>query len=306
MGCWNKTCALSNLPIYNGEDVYVFVLQESSDYDKGSFVHTSYLYHPLLLPFESTYNDYGGGENSFGVTFPLIMNGIRGSLIEKEVGENPYHDIEVKRDNFNEENFFETIRENRLEIKTYDGVKKVKFVMMRKDLVDKVLEEWVLEKFLGIENGEGVYKEYQFDDVIGSIDELVEDLKRKVESFEKDESFDMFLNLVAMRPETWCDREILAGEWLGNGLRNNYYQSNLVDLSMVICEKVLSKSFEDLKPIFAEYIKGLFVNEFMVKVRRVWVPPCGEGSQDSDLDLHQLLATSVIKCSQELEARFDD
>lgn len=30
----------------------------------------------MLLPFERTYNDYGGGEDSLGIGFDLIMAGL--------------------------------------------------------------------------------------------------------------------------------------------------------------------------------------------------------------------------------------
>lgn len=52
-----------------------------------------------------------GGEDDGGVWFPYIMEALKNSLIEREVSENQYHNIDVKRDEFNEELFFESIHE---------------------------------------------------------------------------------------------------------------------------------------------------------------------------------------------------
>ena len=53
MGCWNKTCGLTNLHIKAGERAYVFVLEKDED---DSHCYTTHMYKPLLLPFETTYN----------------------------------------------------------------------------------------------------------------------------------------------------------------------------------------------------------------------------------------------------------
>ena len=99
MGCWNKTCGLSKLHIYAGDPVYVFVIEQNLDHDR---CYSTAFWSPILAPFESVYNDYGGGENSGGVWFQHIMDGVRAKLIEQEVGENEYHDIAVKREGFGE------------------------------------------------------------------------------------------------------------------------------------------------------------------------------------------------------------
>ena len=53
MGSWNKTCVLSNLAIYDGDKVVVFILEDGGD---GSDSYATALFRPLLLPFNSVYN----------------------------------------------------------------------------------------------------------------------------------------------------------------------------------------------------------------------------------------------------------
>lgn len=88
MGCWNKTCGLSNLHIFGSDPVYVFVLESERD---DSNCYTTSLFKPLLLPFESEYNDYGGGEDSGVPAFDLIMTSLKDQLVELEIGDNQYH-----------------------------------------------------------------------------------------------------------------------------------------------------------------------------------------------------------------------
>lgn len=67
MGCWNKTCGLSNLHITSGQKVTVFLLEKNLVATDRTY--TTSFYHPALTPFYSEYNDYGGGENSSGVWY---------------------------------------------------------------------------------------------------------------------------------------------------------------------------------------------------------------------------------------------
>ena len=67
MGCWNGTCALTNLPIREGEEVYLYILKKN-DYFKlesvgGGICYPTEIAHPHTLPLLGTYNDYGAVEN---------------------------------------------------------------------------------------------------------------------------------------------------------------------------------------------------------------------------------------------------
>jgi hypothetical protein len=144
MGCWNKTCALSNLPIYEGEQTYVFVIERNIGYGTDSGVYTYHMFLPCLLPFEATYNDYGAGEDSKGVGLPWVISGIRENLVEMEQGENECHDIAVKREDFDVDRLYEACHEGGLRVKGYSVAgyeenPRLHFVMMRKDVVDRVL-----------------------------------------------------------------------------------------------------------------------------------------------------------------------
>lgn len=306
MGCWNKTCALSNLPIFVGERTYVFVLEESSPFDRSRAVYPNYLYNPVLFPFESTYNDYGVGEDSSGLALPLILNALRQELIEKEQGESRYRDIEIKREGFDEEKFFEAVREDRLEVKTYDGPKKVKFVMMRKDLVDQILDTYVIEEYKGwdSEKGSAIYVKYKFQDIVDNVDEFLERCSVTLQSL-PEHPFKMLFDYELRHWLGEYENDNLASRWLRRLSEGTNRQSSIFRVDYVLPEVLHKGRFDEAKPLIELALKGVFIYDFMETARRCWVPPCGEGNQGIDLDVHQLLANTVVKISKKLESRWD-
>lgn len=52
MGCWNETCAVTNLPIYEGEKVNFHIITEQYN-----------IYDFFCIPITGKYNDYGSIEN---------------------------------------------------------------------------------------------------------------------------------------------------------------------------------------------------------------------------------------------------
>jgi len=68
----------------SGTPVYVFVLAKNELANDRCY--STAFYKPLLLPFYSNYDDYGGGEDSHGVGFQPIIEAILSKLVELELG----------------------------------------------------------------------------------------------------------------------------------------------------------------------------------------------------------------------------
>ena len=284
MGCWNKTCGLSNLHITAGMPVYVFVLEKNKEYEN---CYTTSLFSPLLLPFEAKYNDYGGGEECHGVGLDLIIDGIRERLIERDVGENKYHDIAVKRADFDVSKFFEATHEGRLLIRDrYDSKPvPVYFTMFRKDIVDDIIENRVIEKYVG--NGGGTcgwnnnYVPVKFADIVASIRPLLD----RVASEESQRVF--HADMAYEHRE-----EFLAAEWLAD----NYRFSRIVDITDLIRQTFAERTtqaLDRLESILVEYVKGVFIDSFMSEARKTWIPGGHEGSQGYSGSALRLLGTAV-------------
>ena len=317
MGCWYKTCGLSNLHIIAGTPVYVFLLEEA--FREGDRCYSTAFCTPLLLPFESTYNDYGGGEDSHGAGFEYIMAGIRKALVECEVGENEYHDIAVKRDGFGENEFFESVHEHRLKIGTYDGENFIDFVMMRKDIVDDVLENLVQEKYVGGGKGTGGYGNnydyYKFADVLADIpaflDKTQECIKPSDEDINRYAAAGIPIDSVKELISLWCRLEDVFAWGDTNKVgwymhRDTYRVSSIVRVHELIISLMHEGKRVDAEAILKDHLKAVYINEFMERTRKLWMPGGHEGSQSNDHDGYRALMAAMDRALIAEQAEYDE
>jgi hypothetical protein len=298
MGCWNKTCGLSNLHITAGTPVYVFVLEKNKDYDH---CHSTGLFAPLLLPFESVYDDYGGGEDSSGPALDYIMNMIKKDLVEMEVGENQYHDIEVKKEGFGPEKFFEAVHEDRLSIqgRFRDEPTQLYFTMMRKDIVDDILASRTIEEYVG--DGKGTcgygnnYVKYKFADIVADIRPLLNEAMEKIAKAKEDNetlaNYMLYDGFGGMFPYSHPNK---VAKWLRG---DSYRYSRIVDMKAVIrrgLEIGTVESINKLEEILTEHVKAIYIDGFMNSARKTWIPGGHEGSQSMSGGALRLLAKATI------------
>jgi hypothetical protein len=295
MGSWNKTCGLSNLHIHAGTPVYVFVLEKNKAYDH---CHSTGLFAPLLLPFESVYNDYGGGEDSSGPALDYIMNMIKKDLVEMEVGENQYHDIPVKKEGFDADKFFEAAHEDRLSIQGRRAEPtQLYFTMMRKDIVDDILENRTIEEYVG--DGKGTcgydnnYVRYRFADIVADIRPLLNDAMEIVGKIDKEQrSLSMFSSIEYLFDH---DYENKVMKWLRG---DSYRYSRIVDMKSVIrrgLEIGTVDSINKLEEMLNEHVKALYIDGFMHSARKLWVPGGHEGSQSTSGGALRLLGAATVR-----------
>lgn len=294
MGCWNKTCGLSSLHITHGTPVYVFVLEADAD---DSNCYTTSLFSPLLLPFESVYDDYGGGEDSSGVALPFVMKGLKDELVEIEQGENPYHDIPVKKEDFTPEKFFEACHEGRMQIQGRFRAEPVdiQFTMFRKDVVDQILEMREIEDYIGGGKGtiakwgnEKNYIRYKFADIVASVRPLVEHLLEETSKSENE----FLRSMIFERLHSFRD-QFLAARWLGY---DNHRYSRIVDMRHVASRALeigTVESINKLEALLIEHLKAIFIDGFMSAARKTWIPGGHEGSQSTSGGALKLLGKVI-------------
>ena len=302
MGCWNKTCGLTNLPIMHGEKTYVFVLERVAHPTDNCY--STHLYRPLLLPFVSTYNDYGGGEDSEGAALDLIMESIKKNLVEIPLGENKYHDIAVTREAWGEELFFEAVHENRLQINTYQGPADVTFVMMRRDIVDDLMACYEFQVYVGSNQGtcgyNNSYEKYKVANVIDDIDAF----------------FDHIIRMQQESKRSWLEMGMIArryhvdkipnrvAQWVQHDM--SYRYSSVVHVREYVMALLLSGNREQARKIMVDHVRGLFVETFMEATRKTWIPGGFEGSQAQDYDPYRALLGSMTKVMDARDAEYDD
>ena len=296
MGSWSKTCGLSNLHITAGTPVYVFVLEKNKDYDH---CHSTGLFAPLLLPFESVYDDYGGGEDSSGPALDYIMNMIKKDLVELEEGENQYHDIPVKKEDFGPEKFFEAVHEDRLSIqgRFRDEPTQLYFTMMRKDIVDDILENRRIQDYVG--DGKGTcgygnnYIKYKFADIVADIRPLLNDAMEIVGKIDKEErAFKMLSGFDYLFDQDYKNKVL---KWMRS---DSYRHSRIVDMKSVIrrgLEIGTVDSINKLEEILTEHVKAIYIDGFMDSARKTWIPGGHEGSQGMSGGALRLLGAATVR-----------
>lgn len=305
MGCWNKTCGLSNLHIYAGDHVYVFVLEKAEQDLHPDFCYSTSFYRPLLLPFRSEYNDYGGGENSSGPAFELIMSSISEKLVEMPLGDNRYHDIAVTRDGFGESMFFDAVHEGRLKVQApFSEPVNLYFTMMREDIVNSVLANWRQKEYLGQGQGQtgylNSYVEYGFQDILDDLPTLLNHLELRMHE-------DTFMGIIKFDNDIWGHKLEYnpktinrAAKWLGRDTRYQY--SRLIDINAIILQMMINNQKDAVRELLTEHLKGIYIDAFMHATRRSWLPGAHEGSQNVDQHGHRVLVDAVIKAlDDELE-----
>lgn len=283
MGCWNKTCGLSNLHIYAGMPVYVFVLSKKSYNPCG----TKMMFNPCLLPFNSQYNDYGGGEQSNGFVFNLLMNSIKEKLVEVQVGENEYHDIAVTKHSFDETLFFDAIHEDRLRVILNSKEESLNFTMIRKDVVDSILKDWSSNHYV---SGNGFIK-ISWEDIQKCKHEFL--LVMKSIGYQTPSTLSQTIFSMA-------DSGNIAAEYLSKHIIM-IDQLKLVRFTYSILELLKEKRFDELDELISAAILGVFIDQFMISTRKHWHPGGHEGSQDNECSQHRLLSKCIIDLMNEEE-----
>ena len=312
MGCWNKTCGLSNLHIKAGDDVYVFVLEENTD--KTERCYSTAFWKPVLLPFTSKYNDYGGGEDSGGAGFQLIMDGVAAELTEMELGENQYHDIPVKKEGFGEEQFFEAVHEGRLFTTDYNGrASVIDFVMMRKDIVDYILENRVIKRYVGDGKGMGGWNNnyiyYKFEDILKDIPEFMDRLADMcLPGTYEGKTPEQVEAMMVMRFMRGFDRVFdynhpnKVSAWLRGG---GYRYSSIVDVQEEVVKLIKDNKRADAELLITDCLKGKFIDSYMEVTRKNWAPGGHEGSQCQESKEYRLLIGAMTSALDAEQAEYD-
>lgn len=279
--------------------------------NKTDRCYTTAFWNPLLLPFNSVYNDYGGGENSSGPAFPIIMSEVAKLLIERGVGENKYHDIAVKRDGFGEEEFFDSVHEHRLQfIDDYSQAPQlVDFVMFRKDVVDDILKHWTQEEYVGEGKGDcgydNNYRKVTFDRVLADMPEFFEKLCAVVTLAGTDEPEAVVAELMLLRQFDGLfsrDSKNLVAQYL----RRDNYRYSKISPSTVIIDLLKEGNKADAETLLVELLKGSYLDSFMDSTRKVWMPGAHEGSQSCSLNGYEALTGAINRAVAIEKAEYEE
>lgn len=314
MGCWNKTCGLTRLPIFHGEDTYVFVIEQNNDPTSRCDTHA--LWQPFILPFEAKYNDYGAGED-WDKHANFIVNGVANNLIEQEVGDNKYHDIAVKREGFGPKQFFEACHEGRLYRKDWQSnPAQMDFVMMRKASVQYVLNNWKLKQYVGEGKGNrpddkrkyspNSYHHYMWADIVAQVPEVVQSMRDQLTPDPNDEYGLMMKKMMGFERMFEWNSPVIAARMLAAYGRGGTGYSNITTPHDAIYELVEKGELKEAEEVVTRLLLGLFINNFMSSTRLIWAPGCHEGSQSDAESEYEVLAGALTQGVKDRKAMYDE
>ena len=287
---------MTNLPVHAGDDVVVFMLKETPDGKVGDHCYSTNYWEPMGLYFEGKYNDYGGVEECRGVFLPLIVATIQANLFEMDVGENEYHDIAVKAENFDVDQLFEADHEGRLFVhacefdKEHYGVDKLrlKHIVVLRSVLDKILTGYSAEGYKRNDKT-GEYKTIKI-----TFKTIKRDIQRALAAYRKaDKITKMFFSIG------------------GNGITRvlNEYASKHTEM---LTAPTLQELFEsDPKSaghdeLSTQIAVWYILHALMEDSRRMWCPPLGVGSQNSSTVAQRVLAKVTISEAHRIDHLWDE
>lgn len=303
MGCWNHTCAISNLPVHYNDKVIVLILKARYTLDPNCSDNTMF-WSPFPAYFEGSYNDYGAVENCHGPMLPYILDTLKTMIVEYAVGDNKYHDIEVSAKNFTVEKLFEADHENRLQAKptqferNFHGATSpspLKHIVILKSVFDKIISTIKCGEY--DDNYKRLYR---------GRDELKEQAKQLAD------------HIIKLRT---IDRKVDDGVILAFEMQNQIEQLNSIgrhiwfsrmgisnwDISTK-CELTLSSGMEQnlIHFFLNQYVDLMLLDLFMVDARKMWVPTTGSGSQSSSTYGQELLASIIMDGAAKIKKRYEE
>lgn len=290
MGCWNKTCGLSNLYIRHTEPVYTFILTQNGS--EGRCYNTSF-YTPVLVPFECEYDDYGGGENAHGIALNPLMDIIQKIHIKDE---------EAGTEDFTVDVFFETVHDGLLYKNFWGDERLVDFVMMRKDVVDYVLDNWVREEYVGMEYTPTGYMTYTYADTLAAIPEFIDlvlEAKNQMSTDLHDVLYQMFVSKFSRSFSQLSETSTGLENLVVRGLRHDIDQ--VFNPNKHLIELIVGGKHEEATEFLTVYLKGAFINALLDSTRKQWMPGCHEGSQRNCHDGYRILMEASTKALDKME-----
>lgn len=282
MGCWNKTCLFTNLPIGAGEDVMCVVLAKQTWRD--SWVYSTDQWIPFSAPFYAEYNDYGGFENPTGVWVDSVFERIKSGLLDTAKDIKKTKTTPVSKDGFNWETFNEGDHEGTLFIRDMMGeVQQLRVAQIKLSAVEYILKNAAIGSSK---------KSITFKTVLAAANKMIT-AERKAIAESKDlpiaeRSFNAW-----RRMEDYQSSNLFMRSLRGDELRLGPMHSHLRLFDTI------GKDVDLAKKLAEDLARMVFLNMVFSSARKTWCPTTGEGSQDQDTTQQKFLAQMTIELAKE-------
>lgn len=301
MGCWNGTCGISQIAIRAGEPTigFLMVRNPGDKWSANGHCYTTEYWCPLSLHIKGTYNDYGGledvDENDWSVE--VAHKYIIENMIERDEGENKYHDIAVKKDDLGWENLSEAMHEDRIELEFADGFMKeyypnttglqVGLMMVHKKVFDAIIEQGI--DYWGgaitmdslMKDGKDIVAYFREND--RTINGAVTDSEKALAEILMDHGMDM----VCRDDHDNHLRQITISSEGANFNAGKVYLRYL-------SEKVYEGYTDEQLDVIIKKLSEFYIfQSAMSMMRKTWMPQAGSGGQSDEPELYTAVNKTV-------------
>jgi len=294
---------VSNLPITYGDEIAMSVMVESD----GEWFKPNSLYCFSPIMFYGEYNDYGTGEECHGTGLHYAADEFR-------------HFKQPIEDDTAPDQFVEKIAREGLKFHNVQTFKKqlngdtqagvdARLCMIRKDVLDRILEEYSWEKtfYVQTEDNSYVYEtiNYQFylDCIPGAIARIKEYYRKEREMEDAlGKSFTLSYHSLPHGLDM-KDRNMLL-HWL-----DAHDQESSKIFTKTLGKKIgaMAEANQDeaLTDLLTEFSKYCILYRFMMDTRKVFTPQ-PNNSQDSATDAHRFMAKITTEIGEEMDRERDE
>lgn len=325
MGCWNKTCGLTNLPIYSGDEIVWFLLVATPTL-RARDSYASAQWEMIPVPVYGKYDDYGFMEPDDGQEWKLqlFQNHFANSLVklndetddELDGATSPFVSFEVLNECLRNDSF--GIKETSF---THAGQTKVTCIFgdfmvhaaTFAELTAKHEGAWLEEVFTREQIEATLEKFHAFRKAeIAECEALLEansnDMETRVRlhglrhARMRDESLDAFvatLDTTSKYSHHYCGAPVVRFWYDDCGSSRGYITRAFIQ----------TLSYYDTKdnPLsIKEQVDAALLSEIMSGLRKQFSPGGHEGSQDGMWSLHDQFAVSYKNRIAEYNSKYDD
>ena len=303
MGCWNQTCAISQIAITHGDPVVCLFVTENDGLEASGCHSVTDAWNITFLPFRASYDDYGGVEDIVeDWNTDYILNYLRKHAVEKPVGENPYHEHAVVKDKLDWELIQQATREDRLELMTSRIVEETldngEIAARYKNAPTKTTmlmihaDVWNALAYRKIDTYKGVVT---VNTIVERRQKQVAEVKKKIAEMEASTMLPLLDNT-----DPDGTKALKASIWITNRELVSHDSDIFRGISENIMPSIKGYIVDDSNDDFVEHPETIhrmaemtMVNSGMDRLRRYWHPQTGLGSQSDSRSVHKLIHNTI-------------
>lgn len=299
MGCYNETCAISNVHITYKDDVAVVLLQ-GDDRSYESYCYTNAYVDVAPLMFYGRYNDYGSVED-VKETLPLaiLLENIKENLVE-DIGDGDNDPI--SRADFNLDCLLDLCRDRRLAIAGYPKGKPVRYAFIHKTVFDTILAEHTVDGFGTDCHGNFRKYTYTFATMAKDIPEYVRRMRLKLEEISQHNELTSVMWKISQKQAF----DLFEGNEINLAAKHMRFENNEASRESIfspigfLCEHGVNLNNEELTEFVTELLKMQWL-----KTNKVWIKPMSAG-QEHDWRSFEILNKAVAKVISDSKEEFNE